>query len=142
MFFKVDLRKGCHQIPVNPADVPKTVKTTLFGLFEHKRLQNAGASFQHHKDNALSNVEAAFAFVIDVLVCSVNREAHRVHMCHLFTALQPHKLDTHEKNCVCSTSSANFLDRRVSAAAVQSFPFRMMAVQDFPHPKTVKELPC
>jgi hypothetical protein len=43
---------------------------------------------------------------------------------------------------VCGTASIDFLDRRVSAAAVQSFPFHMMAVQDFPHPKTVKELPC
>jgi hypothetical protein len=142
VFFKVDLRKGCHQIPVNPADVPKTANTTPFGLFDYKRLQNAGAYFHHRIDNALSNVEAAFAFVVDVLVCSVDREAHRLHMCHLFTVLQPDKLVTHEKNCVCGTASIDFLDRTVSAAAVQSFPFHMMAVQDFPHPKTVKELPC
>lgn len=50
LFYKVDLVRGYHQVPVHPVDVPQTVVLTPFGLFEIFRmpfgLKNVAQSFQ------------------------------------------------------------------------------------------------
>jgi hypothetical protein len=38
IFSKLDLEKGYYQVPMNPADVPKTAIINPFGLFEFKYL--------------------------------------------------------------------------------------------------------
>ncbi len=72
----MDLRKGYHQILVNLANIPITATIAPFGLFEYKRLpfdlQNARAAFARMDNTPQREVEAAFAFVDNVLVCSVD----------------------------------------------------------------------
>lgn len=72
------LRSCLPSIPIEPADVPKTAITMLFGLFEFVRmpfgLRNAGQTFQQFMDQVLHG----FIYVDDdMLIASSSPEEHK-----------------------------------------------------------------
>jgi cleavage and polyadenylation specificity factor subunit 1 len=144
VFSKIDLRKGCHQIPVNPVDVQKTPITIPFGLFEYKRmpfgLRNAGPSFQWHMDRAIRDCQAAFARVEDTVICSRNQEEHVVHVRQVLQALQDNGLVIHAEKCMWGVQELGYLGHKILAVGVLPLPSHVGTIQDFPRPTIIKEL--
>jgi cleavage and polyadenylation specificity factor subunit 1 len=144
VFSKIDLLKGYFQIPVHPADVPKTAIVTPFGSFVFYYtpfgLRNAGATFQRTMDLIFSDLPFVIVYVDDILVFSRNHDDHKRHLRQVLQLMSKNGLVARLDKCVLGSSEVEFLGHHVSAAGLHPLQDKVSAVEKFPRPTCVKQV--
>ena len=145
-FSKIDLRSGYYQCRIAPKDVPKTAFRCRFGHYQWRvlpfGLQNAPSFFMRIMNSALQPLldSCCVCFLDDVLVYSRTLKEHKEHLRRVLQILREHKLYAKLQKCSLVASEVTFLGHRVSRHGFTMETSKTQAINEWPRPRTVREL--
>lgn len=145
-FSTLDLASGFHQIEVDPRDVEKTAFSTEEGHFEYLRmpfgLKNAPATFQRVMDNVLTGLteDHCLVYLDDIIIHASSLEEHELKLRNILKRLRDYNLKLQPDKCEFLRKEVAYLGHIISDQGIKPNPDKIKAVQNFPQPKTTKQI--
>ena len=145
-FSKLDFRAGYHQLCIHPADTHKTAFKTHNGLYEFLvmafGLTNSPASFQGVMNLIFAHLlrKGVIISMDDILLYSASLEEHIQLLQKVFQVIREHQFYLKRSKCFFAQEEVEYLGHCISAKDVATEPTKIAAVQQWPRPKTLKDV--
>jgi hypothetical protein len=144
-FSVLDCYLGFWQIEICEEDKEKTAFTVPSGHYEFNRLSyglsNSPASFQRLVD-VLKNLTGTecWVFIDDVIVYAKTAEEHAQRLANVLERFERANLQLQPEKCEFAKDQVNYLSHVISSKGIEASPDKVKAIQEYPVPKTVKEV--
>lgn len=145
-FTTLDLASGYHQIAMDEKDQDKTAFVTPMGIYEYTRMPfglcNAPATFQRLMQRCLGDqcYQTVLCYLDDVIVFSETFESHIERLDMVLQRLRKIGLKLKPSKCHFLPNEVTYLGHRGSADGISTDSAKIVAVQRWPLPNTVKQL--
>ena len=146
-YFSVfDSATGFHHIKMDPKDCYKTAFSTPHGHYEFDRMpfgsKTAPATFQRLMDTTLTGLIGTELFVYfdDIFIFADTLEEHEEKVNNLLQRLRKANLDLQPDKCEFLRPEIVYLGHIIDKNGVRPDPKKIIAVKEFPGPKTQKNV--
>ncbi|UYV70795.1 hypothetical protein LAZ67_8000653 [Cordylochernes scorpioides] len=144
LFTKLDANSEFWQIPLSSESSALTTFITPFGRFRFNRLpfviSSALGIFQKRMSQILEGLEGTLCHMDDILVYGSCQEEHDKRLEAVLTRLSKSGLTLNKDKCKFAVTTIKFLGHQIDPNGIQVDPKRKRAIQEFPKPRSVKEL--
>lgn len=145
-FSTLDLASGFHQIEMAEDDIQKTAFNTENGHYEYVRmpfgLKNAPATFQRVMDNILRGIqnEKCLVYLDDIIIFSTSLQEHLCNLKEVFERLKDANFKIQLDKSEFLRKEVAYLGHIVTPEGVKPNPDKIIAIQNYPLPKNVKQI--
>ncbi|XP_061447551.1 vomeronasal type-2 receptor 26-like [Rhineura floridana] len=141
----LDLTKGYWQVPLDGDAAVKSAFVTHMGLFQFKvlpfGLRNAPATFMRLINSVINGLgEFSCAYLDDLAIFSPDWKSHLNHLRIVLQRLQAAGLTIKAQKCQFGLGEVVYLGHRVGQDCVKPLEAKIEAIQNWPVPKTKKQV--
>lgn len=145
-FSCLDLAMGYHQIEMDPSDIDKTAFSTKQGHWAYRKmpfgLRTAPATFMRLMNTVLSGLTGTrcFVFLDDIILYANSLAEHDAKLRTVFGRLRKYSLKLQPDKCEFLRKEVSYLGHVISEDGVRPDPKKIESIENFPTPKTTKQL--